>query len=396
MQIYSLAIGDFPVFSDNSTVYYMGNDSDYGELVSFKDEQVNDILVDNSELIVATTSGIYKYKLYVENILHESRKILTSNRIYQSTVDDDFSPSGMITANGNLYAYSGKGVIGLDDSVGFLDISADQCCTFQYGDGTTTIIVTSGKDIYAFDDQLFMRTHITAQAAVEDVKTTDNMILFRLADKTLWQIHKNNVFAFSPELVRVTAYVKIDDFTTYGEYAAVRQDTALKFLQEYVKPERLKKFSDQPVNCIQYNKNFDIIFISTKNGVSAAMSSDIDGQQWTETQVYSGITYGCWTNQNRLYCFVPHGVDVYDIVSTKVLNEDQEYETTTSYVFRHTVLKNQNKIVNGMCEFDGRQLYAASDGLYASKPAETYINLIDWPRDIQFCRKMTMIQQGQP
>ena len=30
--------------------------------------------------------------------------------------------------------------------------------------------------------------------------------------------------------MRVTAYSGVDDFTTYGEYAAIRQGTELKFL----------------------------------------------------------------------------------------------------------------------------------------------------------------------
>lgn len=129
---------------------------------------------------------------------------------------------------------------------------------------------------YTFDSKLFRQTTISARDIIEDIKFTDNMALFRLADASLWQIHKNDIFSLSPELTQVFAYPKVDDVTTYKGYAAVRQDTALRFLQERVKPECLDALKGQSVNDIWYNDTFNVIFISTRQGLSAVNASVFD------------------------------------------------------------------------------------------------------------------------
>ena len=71
--------------------------------------------------------------------------------MYNAIVDEDFGPNGLITVNGNLYAYSGKGIKGLDSPIEFVAVSADHCCTFQLEDKSIAIVVASGKDVYVFD-----------------------------------------------------------------------------------------------------------------------------------------------------------------------------------------------------------------------------------------------------
>ena len=109
----------------------MGNDSDYAELAVFDDAHVNDIYINKHELFVATTAGLYKYRLYAGNIEYDSENIVSSDRVYQATVDDDFGPNGLIELNGNLYAYSRKGIRGLTNPSDFVDVSADHCCVFE-------------------------------------------------------------------------------------------------------------------------------------------------------------------------------------------------------------------------------------------------------------------------
>ena len=192
-------------------------------------------------------------------------------------------------------------------------------------------------------------------------------------------------------MTRVYAYSNIDDFTTYNEFAAVRQGTALKFLQEYTRPEKLSVLSGMSVNGLQYNQTFNIIFASTAYGLSAIDMSVIDPatSSYVVQKIYSGNTYGCWSSQDKLYNFALSGVDVYDIVKT-ASPESGSGEMATQYVYRHTVLKRQNKIINGMCELDGRQLYATNDGLYASVPSTSYDRVTAWPDDIKFCYKTTL------
>lgn len=79
LQVYAPIVGDFPVFATSSTVYYLGNDSDYAKLMTFDDVEVNDIFIDNHDLIAATAGGIYKYKLYAGSMLYDSDKIVSSD-----------------------------------------------------------------------------------------------------------------------------------------------------------------------------------------------------------------------------------------------------------------------------------------------------------------------------
>ena len=79
LQVYESNVGNFPIFAEGSAIYYMGSDSDYVELATFENALVNDIFVANHELIAATTAGIYKYWLYVENAFYDSDRILSSD-----------------------------------------------------------------------------------------------------------------------------------------------------------------------------------------------------------------------------------------------------------------------------------------------------------------------------
>ena len=104
---------------------------------------INDILVNGHELFVATTSGIYKYKLYVGSALYDSEKIISSVNAYESIIDDDFGPSGLIDINGSLYTYSGQGLKGLSNPTDFIDISVSNCCTVKLDDGTSIIVMAA-------------------------------------------------------------------------------------------------------------------------------------------------------------------------------------------------------------------------------------------------------------
>ena len=104
---------------------------------------INDILVNGHELFVATTSGIYKYKLYVGSALYDSEKIISSVNAYESIIDDDFGPSGLIDINGSLYTYSGQGLKGLSNPTDFIDISVSNCCTVKLDDGTSIIVTAA-------------------------------------------------------------------------------------------------------------------------------------------------------------------------------------------------------------------------------------------------------------
>ena len=141
--MYSSIAGDFPIFVSDSVVYYMGDDNDYAVLVTIDGASINDILVNGHELFVATTSGIYKYKLYVGSALYDSEKIISSVNAYESIIDDDFGPSGLIDINGSLYTYSGQGLKGLSNPTDFIDISVSNCCTVKLDDGTSIIVTAA-------------------------------------------------------------------------------------------------------------------------------------------------------------------------------------------------------------------------------------------------------------
>jgi hypothetical protein len=146
--------------------------------------------------------------------------------------------------------------------------------------------------------------------------------------------------------------------------------------------------SGYPVNGLQYNQTFNTIFVSTSWGLSAIDMSVIDPatSSYAVQRVYPERTYGCWSSQDKLYNFTLSGVDVYDIVKTALpssgAEDEAETTTMTSCIYKHTVMKNQKKVVNGMCELDGRQLYATTDGLYASVLSANYEQVVPWPDNI--------------
>ena len=102
---------------------------------------------------------------------------------------------------------------------------------------------------------------------------------------------------------------------------------------------------------------------------------------YTEEQIYAGPTYGCWTDSGYVYCFTPHGVDVYNL--KRISDVDRPAESAMSYISAYSVMDGYS--VNEMCRFDNRLLYATTNGLYASIDAEKYNTVVDFTaKDIQF------------